>query len=82
MEKAEIIVYQMHDKSTFIPVGVEDNTVWLTQAQMVELFSSSKQNISLHITNIYNECELQSDSTVREYLTVKRESERKFQSED
>ena len=49
---------------------MEDETVWLTQAQMVELFQSSKQNISLHINNIFKEGELQKDSVVKDYLTT------------
>ena len=56
---------------------VEDETVWLTQAQMVELFNSTKQNISLHINNIFKEGELEANSTVKEYLTVQQEGKRK-----
>jgi hypothetical protein len=58
-------------------VRVEDETVWLTQAQMVELFNSTKQNISLHINNIFKEGELEANSTVKEYLTVQQEGKRK-----
>jgi hypothetical protein len=78
MDQAEIILYKFGDQSTMLEVRVEDETVWLNQAQMVELFSSSKQNISLHINNIYKESELNSASTVKEYLTVQREGERTF----
>ncbi len=78
MDQAEIILYQFGDQSTMLEVRVEDETVWLNQAQMVELFSSSKQNISLHINNIFKESELNSASTVKEYLTVQREGERTF----
>ncbi|MFZ4414030.1 MAG: virulence RhuM family protein [Bacteroidales bacterium] len=73
MGKDEIIIYQSDDLSTHLEVRVEDETVWLSQAQMVELFNSTKQNISLHINNIFNEKELISDSTVKEYLTVQKE---------
>jgi len=55
---------------------MEDETVWLTQAQMVELFQSTKQNISLHINNVYKENELDRNSTVKEYLTVQKEGNR------
>lgn len=55
---------------------MEEETVWLTQAQMVELFSSTKQNISLHINNIYKESELEQEATVKEYLTVQKEGNR------
>lgn len=54
-------------------VRLEQETVWLTQAQMVELFKSTKQNISLHINNIYREGELTQVSTVKDYLTVQTE---------
>ncbi|MBN2777378.1 MAG: virulence RhuM family protein [Bacteroidales bacterium] len=75
--KDEIIIYQAHDQSVRIEVKVEDETVWLTQAQMVELFQSTKQNISLHINNVFKEGELDSSSTVKEYLTVQIEGLRK-----
>ena len=78
MDKAEIIIYQTDDDSTLLEVRVDEDTVWLTQAQMVELFSSTKQNISLHIQNIFKEGELKPDSTVKEYLTVKLEGTRQI----
>ena len=72
MDKAEIIIYKEEaSQSHFqIEVRVEDETVWLTQAQMVNLFDATKQNISLHINNIFKEGELQPDSVVKEYLTT------------
>jgi hypothetical protein len=57
-DKGEIIIYQPDDKSTQFEVRIDDETVWLSQTQMVELFNSSKQNISLHINNIFKEGEL------------------------
>jgi hypothetical protein len=77
MDKGEIIIYQPDNISTQIDVLIEDETVWLTQAQMVELFGSTKQNISLHINNIFKEGELLSDSTVKDYLIVQLEGIRK-----
>ena len=74
--KNEIIIYQDDDASTHIEVRIEDETVWLTQVQMVELFMSTRQNINLHINNIYRERELAFDSTVKEYLTVQQEGNR------
>ena len=71
----EIILYQP-DSSISLEVKVEDETVWLTQAQMTELFQSSKQNISLHINNIFREGELIEDSTVKYSLTVQKEGNR------
>lgn len=71
----EIVLYQP-DESISIEVRLEQETVWLTQAQMVELFKSTKQNISLHINNIYKEGELTRTSTVKDYLTVQTEGRR------
>lgn len=65
-----IIMYQTEDGKTKIDVRLEDETVWLTQAQMVELFQTSKQNISLHIKNIFLEGELNEEAVVKEYLTT------------
>lgn len=77
MNEGEIVIYQSADNPEFqIEVRVDDETVWLTQSQMVELFNSTKQNISLHINNIYREKELQPEATVKEYLTVRIEGER------
>jgi hypothetical protein len=79
MVKEEIIIYQLDQPSAHIEVRVEDETVWLTQSQMVELFCSTKQNISLHIGNIFKEGELNLTSTVKEYLTVQMEGKRQVQ---
>lgn len=77
MRLGEIVIYQPDDKSIQIEVRIEEDTVWLTQSQLVELFDSTKQNISLHINNIYREGELDHSSTVKEYLTVQTEGSRK-----
>ena len=58
MEQGEIILYQP-DETIKLEVKMEDETVWLTQAQIVELFQSSKANISEHIKNIYEQEELE-----------------------
>lgn len=74
-KKNEIIVY--HPAETLrIKVRLEDETVWLTQAQMAELFETTKQNISLHVNNIFKEKELEKDSTVKYSLTVQKEGTR------
>lgn len=65
-----IIIYQTEDGKIQLDVKMEADTVWLTQAQMGDLFQSSKQNISLHINNIFKEQELDKDSVVKEYLTT------------
>jgi len=68
--KNEIVVYQDAENAININVKIEDETVWLTQSQMVDLFQSTKQNISLHINNIFKEKELQEDSVVKFSLTT------------
>ena len=72
-----IIIYKSADGQTKIDVKIEDETVWLTQAQMAELFDSSKQDVSYHINNIYEENELEENRTVKEFLTVQDEGNRK-----
>ena len=54
----EIIIYQTQDGQTKIDVRIENETVWLTQNQMAELFQTTKQNISLHIKHIFEEGKL------------------------
>ena len=75
MEQGEIILYQP-DEAVKLEVHLEDETVWLTQAQLVELFQSSKANISEHIKNIYEQGELEENSTVRDFRTVRQEGKR------
>ncbi|MDE6083350.1 MAG: virulence RhuM family protein [Muribaculaceae bacterium] len=65
----EIILYQP-DSTVKLEVRLENETVWLTQQQMTELFQTSKQNISLHVNNIFKEGELDSNSVVKESLTT------------
>ena len=77
MEEEKIIIYQTEDGQTQIDVRLENETVWLTQAQMVELFQTTKQNVSLHLNNLYKEGELKKEGTVKEYLTVQQEGKRK-----
>ena len=76
---SEILIYQPEGGRTRIHVRLEGESVWLTQGQMAELFQSSKQNISLHIRNIYEEGELEEGATVKEYLTVQTEGAREVQ---
>jgi hypothetical protein len=78
-EKPEILLYQTEDGQTKVEVRLENETVWLSQVQMAELFQTTKQNISLHIRNIYEEGELQEISTVKDYLTVQNEGKRSVQ---
>lgn len=74
--KGEIVIYQADSGTTEIEVILEDQTIWLTQAQIVELFQSSKANISEHIKTIYKSGELQEPATVRNFRTVRKEGKR------
>lgn len=74
--KAQIVIYQAEDGHTKLDVRLEQDTVWLSQSQLMELFQQTKQNISLHINNIFKEKELVKSSTVKEYLTVQTEGNR------
>ena len=75
MDDSQIVLYQP-DESISLQVKLDEDTVWLTQAQMVELFGSSKANISEHIANIYQQGELMQSATVRKFRTVRKEGNR------
>ena len=64
----EIVIYQPDEKSSRLEVRLENETVWLTQAQMVELFQTSRNNITLHIGNIFKEKELTENSVCKDSL--------------
>ena len=74
--KSEIVIYKATDGSTAINVQLKDETVWLTQAQMVLLFQQTKQNISLHINNIFKEKELDRNSVVKDSLTTAKDGKK------
>ena len=75
--KNEIIIYRPNEAAEHIEVWLENETVWLNQAQMALLFGQTKQNTSLHINNCFNEGELERFSTVKESLMVRVEGKRK-----
>jgi len=77
--RSEIILYNTEDGKTRLQVRLEKETVWLTQAQMADLFQTTKQNVSLHIQNCFAEGELQRAATVKESLTVQQEGARSVQ---
>jgi len=77
--KNEIIIYRPNELAEHIEVWLEDETVWLSQAQMALLFNQTKQNISLHINNCYKEGELEKMATVKKSLTVQIEGGRKVE---
>lgn len=66
----EIIIYQTDDGLTHIDVKMEDETVWLTQAQLVQLYQTSKSNVSEHIKHIFEEGELEENAVVRKFRTT------------
>ena len=78
MEKGEIILYQPNE-TIRLEVRLEEESVWLTQAQMAELFQTTPQNITIHIRSIYKEGELEYSSTCKEHLQVRKEGNRTVQ---
>ncbi len=66
----DIILYQAEDGTTSFEVHLKDDSVWLSQAQMMELFGKTKQSISLHIRNIFKEGELVEETVVKDSLTT------------
>lgn len=69
MNQGEIVIYHAVDNTSFqIEVRIEDETVWLTQAQMAELFQTTRNNITLHIGNVFKEKELIQDSVCKNSL--------------
>jgi hypothetical protein len=72
----DIILYTTEDGRSQIQLRADQNTVWLTQREMAELFDATKQNISLHLKNIFGDGELEPSATVKESLTVQIEGER------
>ena len=81
LEKGQLLVYEAEDGRIKIDVRLEDETVWLTQQRMADLFQTTKQNISLHIQNVYEEGELSPEATVKKFLTVRREGDRDVRRE-
>ncbi|MBS3974516.1 MAG: virulence RhuM family protein [Actinobacteria bacterium] len=75
----EIVLYQLDDGTPAIEVRLEGDTVWVTQAQLVDLFQSSKANISEHIKNVFEEGELAPEATVRDFRTVRQEGSREVE---
>ena len=75
-EYGEILIYQTDDGQTNIEVKIEDDTVWLTQQQMAELFQTSRTNVVEHIKHIYEERELDEISTCRNFRQVRKEGNR------
>ncbi|MFT6239832.1 MAG: hypothetical protein ACI9NQ_001630 [Paracoccaceae bacterium] len=76
---SDVILYTTDDGQTKIDLKLEDGTGWLSQLQIAELFNATKQNISLHLKNIYEDEELIPEATVKESLTVQKEGNREVE---
>jgi hypothetical protein len=81
LPKGEVLVYQTDDGRIKLDVRLEDETVWLTQQLIAELFQTTVPNISMQIHNIYDEGELSSEATVKKFLTVRRDGDREVRRE-
>lgn len=79
MSNGEIILYVTEDGKTSIQLRSKDGSVWLTQAEMADLFQTSPQNITLHLKSIYQDNELDLEATCKEYLQVRTEGKRKIE---
>ena len=77
--QGELLFYTSKDGKVKMEIRVEDETIWMSQQMMAELFQTTKQNISLHIANILQCDELQEEGTVKENLTVRKEGNRQVQ---
>ena len=75
----EIIIYQTDDGAVKIDVQMADDTVWLTQQQMAELYQTSKSNVSEHIKHIFEEGELQENSVVRKFRTTASDGKKTYE---
>ncbi len=76
---SQVVVYQTDDGCNRILVRLEDETAWLTQAMMADLYETSVPNINIHIRNILKENELRAEATIKEYLMVRQEGSRQVQ---
>src|ERR1035437_869959 len=74
--KSQIIIYQTETGETKLDVRLENETVWLTQKLMAELFQTTPQNITIHLKNIFDEGELNEEATCKDFLQVQKEGER------
>ena len=76
MDNSQIIIYQTENGQTKIDVKLENETVWLTQKLMAELFQTTPQNITIHLKNIFEDGELQENATCKDFLQVRQEGNR------
>ncbi|MDO8786021.1 MAG: RhuM family protein, partial [Syntrophales bacterium] len=76
---SELILYQTEDGQTRIEIRMQDETVWMSQLAMAELFQTTVPNINIHLKNVYDEEELAEGPTIKDYLIVRREGSRHVQ---
>jgi hypothetical protein len=76
MDNGEIIIYRTADGETRLEVRMESDSVWLTQAQMAELFQTTPQNITMHTNHVFREGELEKEATCKRSLQVRQEGTR------
>lgn len=81
LAQGDLLVYEDDSGKAVVDVRLQDDSVWLTQALIAELFQTTVPNISTHIRNIYAEGELQPEATVKKFLTVRREGHREVRRE-
>jgi hypothetical protein len=74
----QVQIYKAPDNNIQVEVRFEEDTVWLTQAQIIELFDSSKANISEHISHVFDSGELDADSIVRKFRTVQKDESKEL----
>ena len=76
---SQIIIYQTEDGQTKLDVRMDKGSIWLTQKMMAELFQTTIPNINLHLKNIFEEKELEENSTIKDFLIVQKEGNRKIE---
>ncbi len=81
VSKGEFLVYQAEDGQMKLEVRLQNETVWLTQQMIAELFQTTVPNISMHIKNICSEGELSPEATIKKFLTVRQEGNRDVRRE-
>lgn len=79
IQKSQMLMFESEDGAFHIDVRFEDETVWLTQAMMAELFTCTPENVLVHIRNIYSEGELLPEATTKDFLVVRQEGSRQVQ---
>ena len=78
-QKGEILIYRSKQGNTKIDARMVNESLWLTQKQLADLFQTTVPNINMHIKNIFEEGELSSEATIQDFLTVRSEGNREVQ---